>query len=151
MRKHFHSRLKTRQKSKGVYNPKRRYKVSDSLRGLKLRCRVRTAQMLFCRVFSLHSSASAHCFATLHSLFVALTFCKFWKRGKKCQSQQKSELASLCQKGAPYVTLNLIQGLFYLISEWYSCKDLTPPSPPLPFLTASMPLTAASAPARVVM
>lgn len=39
----------------------------------------------------------------------------------------------------------------YLINPWYSCKDLTPPSPPLPFLTASMPLTAASAPARVVM
>lgn len=49
-------------------------KVSDSLRGLKLRYRVRTAKMLFCRIFSLHSSASAHWFATLNSLFVAITF-----------------------------------------------------------------------------
>ena len=39
----------------------------------------------------------------------------------------------------------------YLINEWYSCRDLTPPSPPLPFLTLSIPLTAASAPASVVM
>ncbi|MBQ1725799.1 MAG: hypothetical protein II039_00240, partial [Treponema sp.] len=40
-----------------VKKAERGYKVSDSLRGLKLRCRVRTAQMLFCRVSCLHSSA----------------------------------------------------------------------------------------------
>ena len=45
------------------------------------RC-ARTAQMLFCHLFSLHSSASAHYFATVHSLFVALTFYKVRKMEK---------------------------------------------------------------------
>ncbi len=27
----------------------------------------------------------------------------------------------------------------YFIIAWYSCRDFTPPSPPLPFLTASIP------------
>ena len=63
-------------KARVVYNPKRRYKVSDSLRGLKLRCRVRSAQMLFCRVSRLHSSAflTYFCITIIENLHLPSTF-----------------------------------------------------------------------------
>ena len=39
----------------------------------------------------------------------------------------------------------------YLINEWYSWSERTPPSPPIPFFTLSIPFTAATAPASVVI